>query len=120
MSETTRAARAGIEVRHDLKFDLHHRDDHELRDALAGREREGFMPSIPARNHEFPLIVRINQADEIAEHDAVAMAETGARQNDCGESRVLNIDRKTGGDELGPPGRKLERFIETGPKIQAG
>ena len=75
MPESSGAARRGFKVRHDLKINLHHRDDDELGDALARLEREGLLSAVPARDHEFTLVVRIYEADEIAEHDAVAVAK---------------------------------------------
>jgi hypothetical protein len=75
MSEAADAARRGFEVRHNLKFDLHHRDDHELGDALPGLERVGLATAVPARDHELALVVRIDEADKIAEYDAMAMAK---------------------------------------------
>lgn len=75
MPESSGAARRRFEVRDDLKIDLHHRDDDELGDALARLKREGLLAAIPARHHELTLVVRIDQANEIAEHDAMAMAK---------------------------------------------
>jgi len=83
MSESSGAARRRFEVFNNLQLNLHHRDDHELRNTLARLQSEGLMTSIPARHHEFALVVRIDEPDEIAEHNAVAVTQPGAWQNDC-------------------------------------
>jgi hypothetical protein len=83
MSESSGAARRSFEVRDNLQFNLHDWDDHELRDTLARLQSEGLVASIPARNHELALVVRIDQTDEIAEHNAVTVAQPRAWQNHC-------------------------------------
>jgi hypothetical protein len=120
VSEAAGATRRSFEVRDNLEFNLHDRDDYELRDTLAWFQSEGLMTAIPARDHELALVIRIDQPDEIAEHDAVSVSQPRARQNHCRQCRVLKIDRKTRRYELRTTGRKLERLIETSPEIEPG
>jgi hypothetical protein len=76
MSQAAGAARAGRNIPHDLKFHMHDRYHDELRDALAGIDGEGFLAPVPAGHHELPLVVRVDQPDQITEHDAVPVPES--------------------------------------------
>jgi hypothetical protein len=67
---------AGRELLHHLELHLHDGHDDHLGDALARFDRESRLAAIPARNHDLPLVVGVDQADEIAEHDAVLVAQT--------------------------------------------
>jgi hypothetical protein len=118
--EAARAARARLKLRHDLQFDLHDRHDDELRDAFPRLQREGLPGAVPAGDHEFALVVRIDEANEIAEHDAMAVAESRPRQDHSGQARILKIDRKPGRYEFGASGGKLEGRFQKGPQIKAG
>ena len=50
--------------------------------------------SIPAGHHELPLVVRVDESDEIAQHHAVFVAETGARQDHRGKPRIVEVNRQ--------------------------
>jgi hypothetical protein len=63
-----------------------------------GAIENGSAPAVPAGDHQLALVIRVDQADEIAEHDAVLVAETGARKDHCGETRVFEVDRDARGE----------------------
>src|SRR5690554_5724760 len=105
---------------HHLELRLHDRYDDELRDALARLDREGVPPAVPTRDHQLALIVRIDQADQIAEYDAVLMAEPRARKNRCREPGVRNVDGDAGRNQLAVARLERQRRIETGAQIDAG
>ena len=46
-----------------------------------GLDRERLRAAVPARHHQLSLVVRVDQPDEVAEHDAVLVAESRARQD---------------------------------------
>src|SRR6185312_5018911 len=73
---------------HDVELGLHDGHDHELRETLHRIEREGGMTAVPRRDHQLALVVRVDQADEVAQHDAVFVTETRTRQD---QRRVAGI-----------------------------
>jgi hypothetical protein len=74
MPEAAGAPGTLLEARDDRKLELHDRNDDELRYALAGLDPKRRRAAVPTRDHELALVVGIDQADEIAEHDAVFVA----------------------------------------------
>jgi hypothetical protein len=75
MPEAAGASGTFLEARDHGELELHDRDDDELRDALTGFDPKRRRSAIPARDLELALIVRIDQTDEIPEHDSVLVAE---------------------------------------------
>src|SRR5277367_5265055 len=63
------------EILDHLECHLHHRHDHHLRDPIAGIDGERLSTAIPGRDHQGALVVGIDQADQVAEHNAVLMTE---------------------------------------------
>src|SRR5690242_9292375 len=119
VAEAARTARRGAELRHHLELHLHHRNDYQLRNALARTDGERLSAPIPAGQHQLTLVVRVDQPHEIAEHDAVAMAESGARQNKCSEPWVAQVNGKPGRNELGLAGRERERRCEARAQVES-
>jgi len=74
MPETTLSAVAFGEIFHLFKGDLHNGYKHQLRDTFADFDSECGVTAVPARYQQLPLIVRIDQADQIAQYNAVFMA----------------------------------------------
>src|SRR6476646_7833282 len=70
-AEAALRARARLEGVHDRELGANDRDDDELRETLQRLQRVDGASAIPAAHHQLPLIVRIDQADEVSEHDAV-------------------------------------------------
>ena len=115
MTEAASAAGRSGEIPNNLKLDLHDRNDDELRDALARPDDEGLATAVPAGHHELPLVIGIDQSNQVAQHDAMPVAEARARQNDSGETGVLDMDRKAGWNQLRAAGLQHEVPLETGP-----
>ena len=78
---------------------LHHGDHHELRDALERVHHERLAAAIPARDEDLALVVRVDEAHEVAQHDAVLVAQAGARDEDRGEPRIAEVDREPRRDQ---------------------
>ena len=76
--------------------------------------------AVPARDHELPLVVGIDQPDEIAEHDAVLMTEPRARQDHRREPGSSRWIASPVGMSSALPGPSIERRIEAGAQIEAG
>src|SRR5487761_2289931 len=119
-AEAACAARRRSEVLDDLELCLHDGHDQELRDAIAGIDRERRSAPIPAGHHQRALIVRIDQADEVAEHDAVLVAESGARQQQRRVSRILDVQGDARRNQLGAAGAEHERSVDARAQIHGG
>src|SRR5690348_553145 len=68
-SEAAGAAGAGLELFHDLELDL--RDGHhdQLRNAVERLDGERRGAAVPNGDHERSLVIRVDEADQVAEHD---------------------------------------------------
>ncbi len=76
MTEASGATAALRKRLYELEVDLPHGHDHELRDALPRLNTERRGPTVSAGDQQFPLVVGIDQADEITEDDSVFMPES--------------------------------------------
>ena len=104
VAEAPAAAIGGREALDHLELHLHDGHDHQLRNALAGLHRVGAGAAIPAGHHQRALVVGIDQADQVAEHQPVLMAESGARQDHRRQARIGDVDRQSRGNKLRAPG----------------
>ena len=118
MTEAAFPAGARLKTRNNLQFHLYHRNDYELRDALARLHRVWLISAVPTRNHELPLVVRINEAHKIAEHDPVTMAKPRTRQHHGGKAGILQVDRKPRRNQFRATRSKLKRLFEAGAQIK--
>jgi hypothetical protein len=75
MTETACATLALIELLNDLEVRLNDRDQHQLSDTLPDGNLESRLATVPAGHHQFALVVRVDQAHQVAEHDAVLMTQ---------------------------------------------
>ena len=105
---------------HDLEAGLHHWHEYHLRNALAGLDREAILAAIPAGNEQLAMIIRVDEAGEIAQHDAMLVAQPEARQQHRRQLGVADVDGDAGGDELGLAGMDIQRLIHAGAQVHAG
>ncbi len=91
MTEAACAALAFVEGLNQFEVRLHHRHQHQLGHAFADGNVEGGLATVPAGHHQFALIIRVDQANQVAQHDAVFVTQAGARQ-DQGD-RPVGISR---------------------------
>jgi ubiquinone/menaquinone biosynthesis C-methylase UbiE len=73
---------------------------------------------IPHRYHDLSLVVGVDQPDEVAEDDAVSVAQPRARQHDRSESRISEMDRHAARDQLRRAGRECERSVDAGAQVE--
>src|SRR6185312_6453141 len=73
MAEAPGAPLARGEFRDHFHVHLHDRHDDELRDALSGTDRVRLAAAIPAGNLYLALVIGVDQADQIPEHDPMPM-----------------------------------------------
>jgi len=79
VAKTTRTTITRIEIIDDLEAGLYDRDKYHLRDSLTRINGKTVAAPIPAGNKQLPLVIRINQASEISQHNTVFMPKTRAR-----------------------------------------
>ncbi len=83
------------EVIHDVESDLHGRNHNQLSDTFHGIEYKDTRSAIPQRDENLALVVRIDQADQIAQDDAMFVTQSRSRQHDCGKSGISEMYRQT-------------------------
>ena len=75
MAESALAAHTGGELLDHLEIGMHHRDDDHLGNAFSGLYGKGFLAAVPDGNEHLALVVRVDQADQVAKHDAVLVTQ---------------------------------------------
>jgi hypothetical protein len=76
LPKTVLAALAGVElIDHIERQPASTGTTHQLRNSIERIEREALVATIPHRHHQLALIIRIDQADQIAQHDAVLVTK---------------------------------------------
>src|SRR5437868_3673801 len=83
-AESARTAITGREVFDNIEAYLQDRHDDQLRNAIEWLNRETVLATIPSGYEELSLVIRIDQADQIAQYDAMFMAKPRAGKNDGG------------------------------------
>ena len=58
--------------------------------------------------------------DQVAEHDAMFVAQARARQDGGGEAGVLDVDSDTGRDQFGIAGVQCQGVVDAGAQVHAG
>ena len=76
--------------------------------------------AIPAAHHQRPLVVGIDQADQVAEDDAVLVAEARARQQHRRVAGIADVDRQAGRHQLGSARLQDQRRVDAGAQVEAG
>jgi hypothetical protein len=119
-TKTAGATLAGFEIVHDGELRLHHRYKNHLCNAVAGFDGERVGAAVPYGHKNLTLVVRVDQADEVSKHDAVLVAESRARKQNCREVRIGDVHGETRGDEMGLAGCDVQVFIQAGAQVEAG
>jgi len=120
MPEPAASARAFGKSFNDFKPCLHDGHKHQLGDAIAGFNGEGVLAAVEHADHQWPLIVGINEPGAVAKDDAVFVAEPGARQDDGAQARVADMDGKPGGDEFSGTWGEGERGVQGSAQVKSG
>ena len=114
---------AGLVPRHGAQPPLHLvggllGNDDELRKTFEGVDRLRFLTAVPAGDHEFALVVAVDEADEVAEHKALLVAESGARKNEGGVGGIGHVNGDPGVNERRFARGEREGFVEQGAQIE--
>lgn len=119
MPEATGSALAFAELIDDFKVNLSHGDKHHLRNAIAYGNLKGGLASIPQGDKNLPLVIRIDQPDQIPKDDAMLVPQARARQQNGGQRRITDMNGESRRDEVGFTGLKGEFGLKAGTKVQA-
>ena len=120
MTEAAVAAFTFLKECDGFEFCFDHGNENHLRDSVAGPDGKGVITPIPARDKYLSLIIRVDQSDQISEHDAVLVAESGARQQHRSEVRIAHVEGDSRRDEMGLTRTNFQRRINAGAHIESG
>ena len=105
---------------HHIELGSGHRQDDHLRDAVAGVNGEFGGSAVPAGDEYLALIIRIDESGEVAEDDAVFVAEAGAGQQHRRVIGVGDVDGDAGGNQFGGARLQGHRPINAGGQVKPG
>ncbi len=119
MAETTLSAFTLAKLANDPERDLFDRYENHLRNAFARLHFVGLRSAIPAGNKDLSLVVGVNKAGEIAQHQAVLVPKAGPREKDGSQPGIayVNSDSRRYQDSL--PRFNTYRCIDAGAHVQA-
>ncbi len=117
-TKTTCTTRAFRKIVDDIKSDLNDGHDDELSYSFHRIQRKDGCPAIPQRNQYLSLIVRVDQANQVTEHDAVLVAHAGTGQYHCRQARIIQVDRDARRNQLGLAGLQKDWRINAGPQVE--
>ena len=75
--ETTGSARALREIVDNIETDLYYRHHDQLGDSFHRIKGKDGLATIPQRNQYLSLVIRVDQANQVAEHDTVLVTHAG-------------------------------------------
>lgn len=114
MTKPAGSSATGLEIGHDLELSLNYGKKNQLGNAIAGFNDKMFGPAVPDGNEELSLIIRIDQADQVAQDDAVLVTEPRAWQHDGRVPGVGDMNGDAGGHEVGFSWIDMQVFVEAG------
>jgi len=80
MAEATRTTLTFVEIFNDIELHLCDRHEQHLCDSLARLNLITIRTTIPARDEYLSLVVGIDEAGQVAQHQSVFVSQAGARQ----------------------------------------
>src|SRR5690606_25017923 len=73
VAEAAFAASAGLEVLHLPQGRPGDREEHQLGNPVPRRDRNGSAAAVPQAHHQRDVVIGVDQADQVAQHQAVLM-----------------------------------------------
>src|SRR5690554_5835083 len=89
-AEAAVTPRAGFEGVDDFQLGLQHRYQDILGQTFEWLQYERGAAAVPGRDHQLALVVGVDQPHQVAQHDAMFVAKTRARQDQAGQTRVTD------------------------------
>lgn len=118
VAKPARAALGFFEFVDQFEMSLYHGNKHKLGNALTYRNSESSLPTVPAGHHQLTLIIRIDQADQITQDNAMFMAQPRTRQDQCGEPWISDINGQAGRNQNSLAGFERDVFLEHGTQVK--
>ena len=79
----------------------------------------GVGVAVPGRDHQRPLVIRVDDAGPVAQHQPLAMSEAGAREDEAAPVRVADQYAEPRSDQHGGSLRGKEQgLVETGMEVE--
>ena len=76
MAEAARVAVTLLELLHHFEVNLLYGEEHQLRDPIAWINQECVIAAIPTGDFNFPLVVAVDESNQVAQHDTVLMTKS--------------------------------------------
>ena len=105
--EPVGAAGARREFIDHVEANLHDRDHDELGQSFHRCDDKRRTATIPGGNEDLPLIIRVDQPDQVSQHDAVLVPEPRSREHQRREARIGEMDRNAAWNEFRLPGASV-------------
>ena len=119
MPEAAGRAMAGLEFFAVLEAHRYDRHEHELRDAVPREDDEGVAPTVPARDQDLSLVVRIDESDKITQDDPVLVPQPRTRQHHGAEARIIDVERHPARDQVRRARLATQRGLKAGTQVHA-
>lgn len=120
MPEATFATIALVKFFNHIEFDLLDRHKHHLRDTLAGLHRVWLLAAVPAGYEYLPLVIRIDEPGQVAEHKTVLMPQTRSWQQYCCQMVVANMNGDSRWYQNRLARTHIDVLVDACPHIQPG
>ncbi len=76
MTEAANATHTIDKFLNNFKSGSHDRYEYHLRNPFPRLDNKSVLATIPARDIQLPLVIRVDEADQIAQHYAMLVTET--------------------------------------------
>ena len=119
-AEAARAALAGIEIVDNVKADLQHRHDHQLRQPIHRIQGKFRLAAVPGGNHQLALVIRVDKPDQVPQNDSVLMPQTATWQDHRRIAGIAYMDGQAGWDQVSFAGLERQWGVQAGPQIETG
>lgn len=110
MAETAITPGTFIKILDLFQRNLYDGDKNHLCNPFADIDGERGVAAIPAGDVNLALVIGVDQAHQIAQDDAVFMAQSRPGQDDGGQVTVADMDCKAGRDQHGVSRVQFCRF----------
>ncbi len=109
-----------VKILDDIELHLLYWHENHLSDALAGPNVVSFRAAIPAGNEHLALVVRIDEAGQVAKDESVFVAQAGTRQQYGGQPGIRNMNREPRRHQHRLARRHAQGIVNNGSHVEAG
>src|SRR5690625_2113895 len=109
-----------VKFLNQLQRHLHHGHHHQLANPLPRLNADGFIAAIPAGNFHLALVIAVDQADQIAQHQTLLVAQARTRQQHGGKAGVADMNGQARWQQSRLARLEHQRLINAGAQIHSG